>query len=174
MQTIMPQQLMTRALTLDRPGRPLQLMGRARGAPQSGQILLRVGACAVCRTALHIVDGELPWPDHPVVRGREVVGTGPEVGVDFESFAPGVRVGVPWLEWTCSRCHYCLSRRKNLCDRARFTGYQMTRQDALDFRALAPKVPGRTTVETFPLPQANEALARLRAGRINGAAVLVS
>ena len=336
MQTIMPEQPTTRALTLDGPGRPLQLMVRARSVPWPGQILIGVSACGICRTDLHIVDGELPWPGHPVVPGHEIVGTVLEVGADVESFAPGERVGVPWLGWTCGRCHYCLSGRENLCDRARFTGYQidggyadhvvadarysfrlppdygdaeaapllcagligyralvmageaerlgiygfgaaahivaqvachqgrkvyaftrpgdtsaqafagslgalwagdstslppkpldaallfapvgtlvpqalravakggtvvcagihmsdipsfpyeilwgerrivsvanLTRRDAVEFLALAPKVPVRTTVETFPLAQANEALARLRDGRINGAAVLV-
>ena len=336
MQTIMPQQPMTRVLTLDGPGRPLQLMVRTRGVPQPGQILIGVRACGMCRTDLHIVDGELPWPDHPVVPGHEVVGTVLEVGADVESFALGERVGVPWLGWTCDRCQYCLTGRENLCDSARFTGYQidggyadhviadarysfklpsdygdaeaapllcagligyralvmageaerlgiygfgaaahivaqvachqgrkvyaftrpgdtsaqafagslgalwagdstslppkpldaallfapvgtlvpqalravakggtvvcagihmsdipsfpyeilwgerrivsvanLTRSDAVEFLALAPKVPVRTTVETFPLAQANEALARLRDGRINGAAVLV-
>jgi len=336
MQTIMPEQPTTRALTLDGPGRPLQLMVRARSVPWPGQILIGVSACGICRTDLHIVDGELPWPGHPVVPGHEIVGTVLEVGADVESFAPGERVGVPWLGWTCGRCHYCLSGRENLCDRARFTGYQidggyadhvvadarysfrlppdygdaeaapllcagligyralvmageaerlgiygfgaaahivaqvachqgrkvyaftrpgdtsaqafagslgalwagdstslppkpldaallfapvgtlvpqalravakggtvvcagihmsdipsfpyeilwgerrivsvanLTRRDAVEFLALAPKVPVRTTVETFPLEQANEALARLRDGRINGAAVLV-
>jgi propanol-preferring alcohol dehydrogenase len=278
----------------------------------------------------------LPWPGHPVVPGHEIVGTVLEVGADVESFAPGERVGVPWLGWTCGRCHYCLSGRENLCDRARFTGYQidggyadhvvadarysfrlppdygdaeaapllcagligyralvmageaerlgiygfgaaahivaqvachqgrkvmplraratraaqalraasaplwagdstqappepldaalifapvgalvpqalravakggtvvcagihmsdipsfpyeilwgerrivsvanLTRRDAVEFLALAPKIPVRTTVEMFPLAQANEALARLRDGRINGAAVLI-
>jgi len=336
MQTTMPQQPMTRALVLDGPGRPLQLIARARGVPQAGQILIGVGACGVCRTDLHIIDGELPWPGHPVVPGHEVVGTVLEVGADVESFALGERVGVPWLGWTCDRCQYCLTGRENLCDSARFTGYQidggyadhviadarysfrlpsdygdaeaapllcagligyralvmageaerlgiygfgaaahivaqvachqgrkvyaftrpgdtsaqafagslgalwagdstslppkpldaallfapvgtlvpqalravakggtvvcagihmsdipsfpyeilwgerrivsvanLTRRDAVEFLALAPKVPVRTTVETFPLEQANEALARLRDGRINGAAVLV-
>ena len=336
MQTTMPEQPTTRALILDGPGRPLQLMVRARGVPRPGQILIGVRACGICRTDLHIVDGELPWPGHPVVPGHEVVGTVLEVGADIESFAPGERVGVPWLGWTCGRCHYCLSGRENLCDRARFTGYQidggyadhvvadarysfrlppdygdaeaapllcagligyralvmageaerlgiygfgaaahivaqvachqgrkvyaftrpgdtsaqafagslgalwagdstsappepldaallfapvgtlvpqalravakggtvvcagihmsdipsfpyeilwgerrivsvanLTRRDAVEFLALAPKVPVRTTVEMFPLAQANEALARLRDGRINGAAVLI-
>ena len=327
---------MTRTLSLGGPGRPLQLMVRARSVPRPGQILIGVGACGICRTDLHIVDGELPWPGHPVVPGHEVVGTVLEVGADVESFAPGERVGVPWLGWTCGRCHYCLSGRENLCDRARFTGYQidggyadhvvadarysfrlppdygdaeaapllcagligyralvmageaerlgiygfgaaahivaqvachqgrkvyaftrpgdtsaqafagslgalwagdstsappepldaallfapvgtlvpqalravakggtvvcagihmsdipsfpyeilwgerrivsvanLTRRDAVEFLALAPKIPVRTTVEMFPLAQANEALARLRDGRINGAAVLI-
>jgi len=121
----MPQQPTTRALTLDGPGRPLQLVVRARGAPQPGQILIAVRACGVCRTDLHIVDGELPWPGHPVVPGHEVVGIVLEVGAGVERFAPGDRVGVPWLGWTCGQCRYCLSGRENLCDHARFTGYQI-------------------------------------------------
>src|SRR3990172_7052395 len=125
MQTTMPRQPMTRALALDGPGRPLQLIARARSVPWPGQILIGVSACGICRTDLHIVDGELPWPGHPVVPGHEIVGTVLEVGADVESFAPGERVGVPWLGWTCGRCHYCLSGRENLCDRARFTGYQI-------------------------------------------------
>jgi len=336
MQTTMQQQPITRALTIEGPGRPLRLVVRARGTPQPGQILIAVRACGVCRTDLHILDGELPWPGHPVIPGHEVVGTVLEVGTGVESFVPGDRVGVPWLGWTCGRCRYCLCGRENLCDRARFTGYQidggyadhviadarysfrlpseygdaeaapllcaglighralvmagdagrlgiygfgaaahivaqvachqgrevyaftrpgdasaqsfarslgaiwagdstsappapldaallfapvgalvpqalravakggavvcagihmsdipafpyeilwgerrivsvanLTRRDAEEFLALAPKVPVRTVVETFPLEQANEALARLRDGRINGAAVLV-
>ena len=332
----MPQQPMTRVLALDGPGRPLQLIVRARGVPQSGQILICVRACGVCRTDLHILDGDLPWPGHPVVPGHEVVGSIIETGAGVAGFSPGDRVGVPWLGWTCGECRYCLSGRENLCDRARFTGYQidggyadhviadarysfklpsdygdaeaapllcagligyralvmageaerlgiygfgaaahivaqvaryqgrtvyaftrpgdvsaqafalglgaswagdstqappepvdaallfapvgalvpqalravakggsvvcagihmsdipsfpyeilwgerrivsvanLTRRDAVEFLALAPKVPVRTSVETFPLEQANEALARLRDGRINGAAVLV-
>ena len=327
---------MTRVLALDGPGRPLQLIVRARGVPQSGQILICVRACGVCRTDLHILDGDLPWPGHPVVPGHEVVGSIIETGAGVAGFSPGDRVGVPWLGWTCGECRYCLSGRENLCDRARFTGYQidggyadhviadarysfrlpsdygdaeaapllcagligyralvmageaerlgiygfgaaahivaqvaryqgrtvyaftrpgdvsaqafalglgaswagdstqappepvdaallfapvgalvpqalravakggsvvcagihmsdipsfpyeilwgerrivsvanLTRRDAVEFLALAPKVPVRTSVETFPLEQANEALARLRDGRINGAAVLV-
>jgi len=125
MQTTMQQQPITRVLTLERPGRPLQLVVRARGTPQPGQILIAVRACGVCRTDLHIVDGELRWPGHPVVPGHEVVGIVLEVGAGVERFAPGDRVGVPWLGWTCGGCRYCLSGRENLCDRARFTGYQI-------------------------------------------------
>lgn len=328
---------MSRALSLGGPGQALKLIRRPRGMPQPGQILIAVRACGVCRTDLHIVDGELPWPGHPVVPGHEVVGEVIEVGDGVEGFAQGDRVGVPWLGWTCGECRQCLGGRENLCDRARFTGYQidggyadhviadarysfalpssygdaeaapllcagligyralvmagdaerlgiygfgaaahivaqvachqgrkvyaftrpgdastqafarslgatwagdstsappepldaallfapvgalvpqalravgkggtvvcagihmsdipafpygilwgerrivsvanLTRRDAQEFLALAPLVPVRTTVETFPLTQANEALARLRDGRINGAAVLVS
>src|SRR3990172_12188862 len=125
MQTTMPPQTMTRALTLEGPGCALQRIVRARGVPQPGQILIGVRACGVCRTDLHILDGELPWPGHPVIPGHEVVGTVLEVGTGVESFVPGDRVGVPWLGWTCGRCRYCLSGRENLCDRARFSGYQI-------------------------------------------------
>ena len=323
-------------MTLGKPGQPLTSIRRAPGSPQAGQILIAVRACGVCRTDLHILDGDLPWPGHPVVPGHEVVGSVIETGAGVAGFSPGDRVGVPWLGWTCGECRYCLCGRENLCDRARFTGYELdggyadhviadarysfrlpsdygdaeaapllcagligyralvmageaerlgiygfgaaahivaqvaryqgrtvyaftrpgdasaqafalglgaawagdstqappepldaallfapvgtlvpqalravakggtvvcagihmsdipafpydilwgerrivsvanlTRRDAEEFLDLAPRVPVRTTVETFPLEQANEALARLRDGRINGAAVLV-
>jgi len=86
-------------------------------------VLLRVAACGVCRTDLHVVDGELPWPGHPVVPGHEIVGTVVETGPDVEQFRSGERIGVPWLGWTCGRCDYCATGRENLCDHAKFTGY---------------------------------------------------
>ena len=82
-------------------------------------------ACGVCRTDLHIVDGELPRLEHPIIPGHEVVGSVVEAGPGAEHFAPGTRVGVPWLGWTCGTCQYCVSGRENLCDRARFTGYHI-------------------------------------------------
>jgi len=121
----MPQPENTRVLTLASPGARLRSVVRARAAPKAGQILLRVRACGVCRTDLHIVDGELAWPGHPVVPGHEVVGTVLEAGPGVEAFAPGDRVGVPWLGWTCGECRFCRSGRENLCDGARFTGYQI-------------------------------------------------
>jgi propanol-preferring alcohol dehydrogenase len=87
-----------------------------------GQVLVRVDACGVCRTDLHVVDGELPEPKLPLVPGHQIVG---RVVEDGERFAAGDRVGIPWLGWTCGECRYCLSGRENLCDRARFTGYQL-------------------------------------------------
>jgi len=325
-----------RAMQLATSGAALGLVNRKIGPPASGQLLLRVLACGVCRTDLHIVDGELPRLDHPVVPGHEIVGEVLECGEGAQGFRVGQRVGVPWLGWTCGKCNFCREGRENLCDAARFTGYQidggyaefaladarycfalpeayspaeaapllcagligyralsmagdarnlgiygfgaaahivaqvarfqgrklfaftrpgdaeaqdfaralgagwaggsdtlppetldaailfapvgalvpaalravkkggavvcagihmsdipafpyeilwgerrvvsvanLTRRDGEDFLALAPKVPVRTTVETFPLEQANQALARLREGRINGAAVLV-
>jgi propanol-preferring alcohol dehydrogenase len=92
--------------------------------PRDGQLLIRVTACAVCRTDLHIVDGELTKPKLPLVLGHEIVGTVVEAPVDSR-FRPGDRVGVPWLGWTCGECAYCTTGRENLCDRARFTGYDI-------------------------------------------------
>lgn len=323
-------------MQLERPGRALELVARRRGSPGPGQVLLRVTACGVCRTDLHIVDGELPALGRPIVPGHEIVGTVVETGPGVEQFRSGERIGVPWLGWTCGECGFCRTSRENLCDRAKFTGYQidggyaeysiadarycfpiagpygnaeaapllcagligyrslimagdarrlgiygfgaaahivaqvarfqgrelfaftrpgdaearkfalglgaswagdstamppepldaailfapvgalvpaalravakggtvvcagihmsdipafpygilwgerrlvsvanLTRRDGTEFLQLAPKVPVRTTVQTFPLEQANDALARLREGRINGAAVLV-
>jgi propanol-preferring alcohol dehydrogenase len=89
------------------------------------QLLIRVHACAVCRTDLHVVDGELPDPKLPLVPGHEIVGTVVDVGEGAERFVVGDRVGIPWLGWTCGECRYCRTGRENLCDRARFTGYQI-------------------------------------------------
>ena len=91
-------------------------------APETGQVLLRVRACAVCRTDLHVVDGELTQPKLPLVPGHQIVGEVLEGGTRFE---PGTRIGVPWLGWTCGGCRYCAAGRENLCDRARFTGYDL-------------------------------------------------
>jgi len=88
-------------------------------------VLVRVVACGVCRTDLHIIDGELPALDHPVIPGHEVVGRVVETGSGAERFAAGQRVGIPWLGWTCGQCRYCRAGRENLCDDARFTGYHL-------------------------------------------------
>lgn len=112
-----------RAMVLEHPQEPLYKRELPRPEPQIGELLLRVQACAVCRTDLHIVDGELPEPKLPLVPGHEIVGTVVERGEGADRFAIGDRVGVPWLGWTCGKCVYCRSGRENLCDRARFTGY---------------------------------------------------
>jgi propanol-preferring alcohol dehydrogenase len=91
----------------------------------AGQVLLRVKACGICRTDLHVADGELPDPKLPLVLGHEIVGTVVESGAGAGRFRAGDRVGVPWLGWTCGTCSFCRSGRENLCDRARFTGYQL-------------------------------------------------
>ena len=112
-----------RAMLLDAPGRALREARIPRPVPRSGQVLVAVRACGVCRTDLHLVDGELPHPKQPVIPGHEIVGTVIERGAHVEH-PLGARVGIPWLAWTCGRCTYCLTDRENLCDDARFTGYQ--------------------------------------------------
>jgi len=114
-----------RAMILDRPGQPLRLADLPVPTPQPGQVLLRVRACGVCRTDLHIVDGELTQPNLPLVLGHQIVGTVEATGDRVEQFSVGDRVGVPWLGHTCNHCRYCLSGRENLCDYAQFTGYQI-------------------------------------------------
>ena len=105
-----------RAMVLDRPGTPLRAADIPEPRAGPGQVLIEVEACGVCRTDLHVVDGELTKPKLPLVPGHQIVGTAVE---------SGERVGVPWLGWTCGECRYCRSGRENLCDRARFTGYDI-------------------------------------------------
>lgn len=112
-------------MQLAAPGARLERATRDPGKPGPGQILMRVTACGVCRTDLHVVDGELPWPGHPVVPGHEIVGKVVESGPGAERFRAGERIGVPWLGWTCGRCDYCATGRENLCDQAKFTGYDL-------------------------------------------------
>jgi len=114
-----------RAQILKAAGQPLVAAELSAPRPGAGQVLIAVKACAVCRTDLHIVDGELTEPKLPLVPGHEIVGTVVERGAGAERFAIGDRVGVPWLGWTCGVCDYCRGDRENLCDRARFTGYQI-------------------------------------------------
>jgi alcohol dehydrogenase, propanol-preferring len=114
-----------RAMILDVPGEPLRVAEVAMPEPGEGQVLLRVHCCAVCRTDLHVVDGELPDPRLPLILGHQIVGTVERIGEHADSFAVGERIGVPWLGWTDGECRYCLSGRENLCENARFTGYQI-------------------------------------------------
>jgi propanol-preferring alcohol dehydrogenase len=114
-----------RAAILNSPGSPLRLADVPAPETEAEQVLIRVRACGVCRTDLHVVDGELRDPKLPLIPGHQIVGEVVETGERVERFAPGDRVGVPWLGWTCDRCHYCLSGRENLCDYAQFTGYQI-------------------------------------------------
>jgi D-arabinose 1-dehydrogenase-like Zn-dependent alcohol dehydrogenase len=217
-------------MVLTAPRAPLREVELPDPEPGPGQALLRVLACGVCRTDLHVVDGELTRPKLPLVPGHEIVA---EVVASAGRFSPGDRVGVPWLGWSCGACPYCRAGRENLCDRARFTGYDLdggyaelcvsderfcfplppsfgaveaaprvcagihmsdipsfpygllwgervvrsvanlTRADGDELLALAPEVPVETHVEAVPPLQANEALARLRAGDVRGALVLV-
>lgn len=106
-------------------GLPLETAELPRPEPGPGEVLIKVKACAVCRTDLHILDGELAQPKLPLVPGHEIVGSVVEIGAGVDRFKIGDRIGVPWLGWTCGVCEYCRSGRENLCDHARFTGYQI-------------------------------------------------
>lgn len=112
-----------RAMVLDRPKTPLAMRERQVPRPAAGEILIEIAACGVCRTDLHVVDGELPQPKLPVVPGHEIVGHVAAIGEGVSGFTCGERVGVPWLGATCGVCPYCRSGRENLCDRPLFTGY---------------------------------------------------
>ncbi|MGH7500239.1 MAG: zinc-dependent alcohol dehydrogenase family protein [Longimicrobiales bacterium] len=114
-----------RAMVLERVRTPLRLVRRETPEPGPGQVVLRVRACAVCRTDLHIVDGELPDAKPDLVPGHEIIGEVVETGAGAGDVVEGDRIGVPWLGWTCGACDYCVNDRENLCDRARFTGYHI-------------------------------------------------
>ena len=114
-----------RAMVLERAREPLRAVELDEPEPGPGQVRIRVGACGVCRTDLHIVDGELSEPKLPLVPGHQIVGVVEGRGEGAERFAEGERVGVPWLGWTCGECRYCVSGRENLCPNARFTGYDL-------------------------------------------------
>src|SRR4051794_15913043 len=107
-----------RAMVLDRQRAPLQLRELPEPRPGPGEVLLSVHACGVCRTDLHIVDGDLSEPKLPLVPGHQIVGEVVAAGEGAERYRPGTRIGVPWLGWTCGECRYCRSGRENLCDRA--------------------------------------------------------
>lgn len=114
-----------RAMQLDAPGQLLRCIERPIPKPNSHQLLLQVHVCGVCRTDLHIVDGELPDPKLPLILGHQIVGTVIELGEQVAGFKQGDRIGVPWLGRTCNCCRYCLSGRENLCNQARFMGYNL-------------------------------------------------
>lgn len=114
-----------RAMLFEKAGQPLR--SAELPAPQvgAGHVLIRVRACAVCRTDLHITDGELNEPKLPLIPGHEIIGVVEKIGAGVSRFKLGDRVGVPWLGWTCDACEFCLSGRENLCNQARFTGYTL-------------------------------------------------
>src|SRR5580658_3387277 len=111
------------AMILKRIGLPLECPSLANRQPGPGEIRVKVGACGVCRTDLHVVDGELPNPHLPIIPGHEIVGRIDTVGAGVEGLRVGERVGIPWLGHTCGICPYCLEHRENLCDHPLFTGY---------------------------------------------------
>src|SRR5215469_7266284 len=144
-----------RAMVLDRPGTPLVMRERPVPQPAAGEILVEIAACGVCRTDLHVVDGELPRPKLPIVPGHEIVGRVAATGQGVSGFPCGERVGVPWLGATCGVCPYCRSGRENLCDRPLFTGYTRdggyATHTVADARFCFPLDSKRDPAETAPL-----------------------
>ncbi len=111
------------AMVLEQPGTPLKFQERPDPIPAAGEVRIKVTACGVCRTDLHVVDGELPNIRYPIIPGHEVVGRIDALGADVSDFEIGMRMGVPWLGSTCGHCPYCLNDQENLCDHPQFTGY---------------------------------------------------
>ncbi len=142
-------------MVLDRPQTPLRELQMAQPVPGNGQVLVRVLACGVCRTDLHVIDADLSDPKLPVVLGHEIVGRVAAAGPGAERFAVGARVGVPWLGWTDGTCEYCASGRENLCDRAQFTGYTIdggyAEYTVADERFCFPIPEAYSDVEAAPL-----------------------
>ncbi len=144
-----------RAMILETPREPLRAAEAPTPEANPGQVLVRVRACAVCRTDLHVVDGELPEPKLPLIPGHQIVGTVEETGEGVDRFSPGDRVGIPWLGHTDGTCGYCRTGRENLCDRARFTGYQIdggyAEYAAADERFCFPIPAGFPDLQAAPL-----------------------
>jgi propanol-preferring alcohol dehydrogenase len=157
-------------MVLEQQGRPLEAQDVPAPVPSSGQLLVGIEACGVCRTDLHVVDGELPEPALPLILGHQAVGEVIGAGEGAARFATGDRVGIPWLGWTCGECRYCRSGRENLCERARFTGYQLDGGYAelavVDQRYAVPLPPRGAATEIAPLLCAG--LIGLRALRLCG------
>jgi propanol-preferring alcohol dehydrogenase len=144
-----------RAMILEAPGEPLRSAEVPVPEPGPEQVLIRVHACAVCRTDLHVVDGELPDPKLPLIPGHQIVGAVVRSGDRVDRFATGDRVGVPWLGFTDNSCRYCLTGRENLCDNARFTGYQIdggyAEYAVADYRFCFPIPGGYPDLQAAPL-----------------------
>jgi alcohol dehydrogenase, propanol-preferring len=144
-----------RAMVLDAPRTPLREDVLDDPEPGPGQVVGQVAACGVCRTDLHVVDGELPDPKLPLIPGHQVVAEVVSRGEGADRFGDGDRIGVPWLGWACGECRYCRSGRENLCDRARFTGYQLdggyAEQVVADERFCVPLPGGYPDLQAAPL-----------------------
>ena len=144
-----------KAMILEAVRTPLRPATPPDPAPGPGQILLRVRACGICRTDLHVVEGELPAPKLPLVPGHQIVGTVAAVGPGATRFAVGRRIGVPWLGSTCGKCEFCRSGRENLCDHARYTGYQIdggfAEMTVADERFCFPVPEGYPDLQATPL-----------------------
>ena len=144
-----------RAMVFEGVGAPLRLSEKPRPEPGPDQVLVEVRACGVCRTDLHVVDGELARPKLPLIPGHEVVGVVADLGARVERFRAGERVGVPWLGYTCGACRFCRAGRENLCEGARFTGYDIDGGYAeylvADQRFVFPLAGGLSDAEAAPL-----------------------
>jgi propanol-preferring alcohol dehydrogenase len=144
-----------KAMVFHGSGQPLRLEERPIPTCGAGQVLIRVTACGVCRTDLHVIEGDLTEPILPLIPGHEIVGVVEEVGSDVPTLTPGQKVGVPWLGGTCGACSYCRSSQENLCDRARFTGYQIdggyAEYTVADHRFAFPIASGLSDAEAAPL-----------------------
>jgi propanol-preferring alcohol dehydrogenase len=144
-----------RAMILESQGQPLIETILPDPAPGPGQVLLRVHTCGVCRTDLHVIDGDLTDPGLPMIPGHQIVGTVTALGFQARRFRIGDRVGVPWLGWSCGQCRYCQSGRENLCDSARYTGYQINggfaEQCVADERFCFPIPTGYPDLQAAPL-----------------------
>ena len=144
-----------RAMIFERRGEPLHLRQVETPEPLEQQVLIKVAACGVCRTDLHIVDGELFSPRLPLILGHQIVGTVQQVGAQVSGFSVGERVGVPWLGWTCGECRFCRSGQENLCERALFTGYTLdggfAEYAAADQRYCFKIPPGYPDTQAAPL-----------------------
>src|SRR5713226_6655546 len=173
-----------RAMVVSAPRAPLQMQERADPSPGDGEIRVKVSACGVCRTDLHVVDAELPGIKYPVVPGHEIVGRVELGGSNVTVHRIGDRVGIPWLGYTCGVCRFCKEGMENLCDRPQFTGYTRdggfathTIADARyafplgeegDDVSIAPLLCAGLIGWRFPLAEANDVLTKLRTGRILG------
>ncbi len=144
-----------RAMVYEGGRKPLADRMLAVPEPGPGQVLVRVHACGVCRTDLHVVDGELTEPTLPVIPGHEIIGKVVEVGPEVERYKGGERIGIPWLGWTCGDCRFCRAGRENLCEAARFTGYTLdggyAEYAVADARYCFPIAPGLDDAEAAPL-----------------------
>jgi propanol-preferring alcohol dehydrogenase len=143
------------AMVLSRAGTPLRLESQRLPEPSREQVLIRVRACGVCRTDLHVFDGDLTSPKLPLVLGHEIVGTVARLGSAVRGMRVGDRIGVPWLGWTCGECEWCRKSRENLCDRARFTGYTIdggfAQYTVADRRYCFPLPEGYSDAQIAPL-----------------------
>jgi alcohol dehydrogenase, propanol-preferring len=157
-------------MVLDQQREPLRDADVADAVPGAGQVVVRVRACGVCRTDLHVVDGDLTEPTLPLVPGHQIVGEVVGAGAGAERFEPSARIGIPWLGWTCGECRYCRSGRENLCVRARFTGYHLDGGYAdlavADERYCFPIPDGYSDLQAAPLLCAG--LIGYRALRLSG------